>query len=70
MTPSTRKTRRRGEKYVLEEGRRKRRQERRCRRKKEKKKKIVFRVHGNADCGRRKTYGSICLANDPISHEN
>lgn len=38
--------------------------------KEEKKKKIVIRVHGNSDCRRSKTYGSICLAHDPINHEN
>lgn len=32
---------------------------RQCRRKEDKKKTMVFRVHGNADCGRSKTYGSI-----------
>lgn len=35
-----------------------------------KKKNIVFRVHGNSDCGRSKTYGSMFLAHDPINHEN
>lgn len=40
---------------------------------KEDKKKMVFRGHGNADCGRTKTYRSIYLAvgsHDPINHEN
>lgn len=43
---------------------------RQCRRKE---KKMVFRVHGNADSGRSKTYRSIYLAvgsHDPINHEN
>lgn len=40
------------------------------RREEEKKKMIVFRVHGNSDFGRSKTYGSICFAHDPINHEN